>query len=148
MNYQEGGKMSESTIIKLFSLYMGTVIYYFFGFWNELLSVFVIALIIDYISGIIASLKNKKKLNSNYGFWGITKKGLMFLVIIFAHRLDVLFNSDILMNATIFFYLTNELISILENYSNIGLPLPKQITDLINTFSDREKDIFKKNKLK
>lgn len=143
--------MSESTVVKFFSLYVSAasaVINYFFGFWNELLSVFVIALIIDYCSGIIASIRNKKKLNSNYGFWGITKKGLMFLVIILAHRLDVLFSSDILMNATVFFYLTNELISILENYSHIGLPLPKQITDLIKTFSDRDNNIFKKNKLK
>lgn len=116
---------------------LGAFITYAFGGWNELLSFFLLAIAIDYATGIVASLKEKKGLSSEVGFWGLAKKGFMLLVVILAHRLDVLMQTDFVMDGAIYFYLANELISITENYGRIGLPLPKQVKKMIAILKDR-----------
>ncbi|OAB31771.1 holin [Paenibacillus macquariensis subsp. defensor] len=110
---------------------LGSAGTYFLGGWSELISFFLLAIVIDYLTGIAASLKEGDGLSSNVGFWGLAKKGLMLLVVILAHRLDVLLGADVIMIGAIYFYLANELISITENYGRFGLPLPKQIKDII-----------------
>ncbi|OAB34211.1 holin [Paenibacillus glacialis] len=115
----------------------GTIGTYFFGGWTELISFFLLAIVIDYGTGLAASIKEGKGLSSKVGFWGLAKKGLMMLVVILAHRLDVLFGSDVIMIGAIYFYLANELISITENYGRLGLPLPKQIKDVIAILKKR-----------
>lgn len=104
---------------------------YAYGGWSELLGFFLLVVTLDYVTGLIASLKEKKGLNSEIGFWGLAKKGLMLLIILIGHRLDVLFGTDVIMTGAIYFYLANELISITENYGRLGLPLPERIKELI-----------------
>ncbi|CAH0121059.1 hypothetical protein PAE9249_03585 [Paenibacillus sp. CECT 9249] len=104
---------------------------YAYGGWSELLGFFLLVVALDYVTGLIASLKEKKGLNSEIGFWGLAKKGLMLLIILIGHRLDVLFGTDVIMTGAIYFYLANELISITENYGRLGLPLPERIKELI-----------------
>ena len=115
----------------------GTVGTYFFGGWSELISFFLLAIVIDYGTGIAASIKEGNGLSSSVGFWGIAKKGLMLLVVILAHRLDVLMGTDVIMIGSIYFYLANELISVTENYGRLGLPLPNWIREIIAIFKKK-----------
>ncbi|WP_438349946.1 phage holin family protein [Paenibacillus sp. FA6] len=115
----------------------GSVGTYLWGGWSELISFFLIAIVIDYVTGMLASIKEGHGLSSSVGFWGIAKKGLMLLVVILAHRLDVLMGTDVIMIGAIYFYLANELISVTENYGRLGLPLPNKIKDVIAIFKQK-----------
>jgi toxin secretion/phage lysis holin len=110
---------------------------YAFGGWSDLLGFFLLVIVIDYITGVSASLKEGKGLNSEVGFWGLCKKVLMLVVIALAHRADIVMDTEILMIGAIYFYLANELISITENYGRLGLPLPDNIKKLIAVLKDR-----------
>ncbi|EFM12616.1 toxin secretion/phage lysis holin [Paenibacillus curdlanolyticus YK9] len=110
-----------------------------FGVWPQSLTVLLVAMGIDYLTGIAASLKEKKGLNSNVGAWGLTRKGLTLLIILLAHQIDQLLQTnDTTMAAAIYFYLANELISITENYGRLGLPLPDKVRRIIEVLKDKD----------
>lgn len=106
----------------------GAAAAFLFGEWSPLLTLFLITIAIDYISGVAASLKGGRGLNSSVGFWGLAKKALMLLIISMAHYMDLVFDAGFIMNGAISFYLLNEMISITENYGRLGMPLPPQVT--------------------
>ena len=110
---------------------VGMLFTYAFGGWSELLIFLCIAMAVDYITGVVAAIRTEDKLNSEIGFWGLTRKGLMLLVILIAHQLDLLLGTDMIKGGAIYFYLANELISITENYSRIGFPLPEILKRVI-----------------
>lgn len=110
----------------------GGIVTYAFGAWSELLSFFLLVMAMDYVTGIVASLKEGSGLNSSVGFWGIAKKGLVLLVIVLAHRIDILCGTNAVMVGAIYFYLANELVSIIENCGRMGVPLPEQVKELIS----------------
>lgn len=106
----------------------------------ESLTVLVIAMGMDYISGVLASIKEGRGLNSLFGAWGLAKKGLMLLVILLAHRIDILLDlQNATMGAATYFYIANELISITENYGRLGLPMPDYIRKLIEVLKEKKK---------
>ncbi|TYP73923.1 phage holin family protein [Paenibacillus methanolicus] len=118
---------------------LGAVEAFVFGIWQESLTVLLVAMGIDIISGIAAAVKRKTGLNSQIGSWGLTRKGLMFLVILLAHRIDVLLGTGyVTMNAAIYFYLANELISIIENFGVLGIPLPPKLRELIEVLKNKK----------
>ncbi|GGG55362.1 phage holin family protein [Paenibacillus radicis (ex Gao et al. 2016)] len=120
------------------SAVFGSIITFAFGGWVESLTVLVVAMGIDYISGILASIKEGRGLNSLFGAWGLAKKGLMLLVILLAHRVDILLDlHNATMGAATYFYIANELISITENYGRLGLPLPDRIRKIIEVLKDK-----------
>ncbi|MDD9266035.1 holin family protein [Paenibacillus sp. GCM10023248] len=110
---------------------IGAILTYAYGGWSELLSLFFIAMVVDYITGIGASIKEEKGLSSKVGFLGIFKKFLMAVVVVLAHRMDILLGTNVLMTGAIYFYLANELISITENYGRLGLPMPPKLKEMI-----------------
>ncbi|MBH5318256.1 phage holin family protein [Paenibacillus sp. GSMTC-2017] len=117
---------------------LGSVITFAFGSWTESLTFLLVAMGVDYVSGVSASLKEGKGLSSAFGSWGLARKGLMLLVILLAHRIDVLMDTNgMTMGAAIFFYIANELISITENYGRLGLPLPDRIRKIIEVLKDK-----------
>jgi len=117
---------------------IGSIITFAFGSWVEPLTVLVVAMGIDYVSGVAASIKEGKGLNSAFGAWGLARKGLMLLVILLAHRVDILLDtSNVTMGAAIYFYIANELISVTENYGRMGLPLPEKIRKLIAVLKEK-----------
>ncbi len=119
----------------LVNMLLGLVGAYFtfaFGGWTQLLILLCIAMAIDYITGVAAAIRTGDKLNSKIGFWGLTRKGLMLLVILLANQLDLLMGTDVIKGGAIYFYLANELISITENYARIGLPFPTKVKEIIN----------------
>lgn len=117
---------------------MGSILTFAFGSWQESLTLLVVAMGIDYVSGVAAAIKEGKGLNSVIGSWGLTRKGLSLLVILLAHRIDILLETNnVTMGAAIYFYLANELISITENYGRLGFPLPDQLRKIIAVLKDK-----------
>ena len=116
---------------------LGAVITFSFGIWSESLTFLLILMAVDYFTGVAAAIKEGSGLNSNIGFWGLFKKGLILLVMMIAHRLDLLLGADMIMGGAVFFYIANELLSIIENYGRLGLPLPDRIKRIVQVLRDR-----------
>ncbi|MDZ4441680.1 holin [Bacillus cereus] len=128
------------TVVAIFGAFFG----YFFGGWDAILKILVILAVIDYITGIIAA-GYKGELKSKVGFKGISKKVVLFLLIGVAAQLDfVLGSNSAVREATIFFFMGNELLSILENAGSIGIKLPTVLTNTVEILIDKEKQEDKK----
>ena len=127
-------------IIKYASAGIGAFVSFMFGGWSTLLSILLAFVVIDYVSGFFAA-GIEGKLNSSTGMKGIAKKVAVFFVVAVAHMMDVALGYDghILRDATIFFFLANEALSILENAGRIGVPVPgalKKAIDILNEKSE------------
>ncbi|MFC5405271.1 phage holin family protein [Cohnella soli] len=109
----------------------GAAISFSFGTWTESLTFLLVLMAIDYFTGVSAAIKEGTGLNSNFGFWGLLKKAMIMLVMLIAHRLDLLLGIDAVMGSAVFFYIANELLSIIENYGRIGLPLPDRLKQIV-----------------
>lgn len=117
---------------------LGALLNYMFGGWNEMTQLLFLLIALDYMTGIAASIKMGKGLSSEKGFWGIWRKGLMIVIVMVGHRFDVLLGTDIFMVGFIYFYLANELVSIMENCGILGVPLPTQIRKLIALLKNKD----------
>lgn len=118
---------------------LGSIITFAFGSWIESLTLLVVTMGIDYVTGVAASIKEGRGLNSAFGAWGLARKGLMLLVILLAHRIDILMDlNNVTMGAAIYFYIANELISITENYGRIGLPMPDRLREMIEVLKRKK----------
>ncbi|EIT86335.1 prophage LambdaBa02, holin [Fictibacillus macauensis ZFHKF-1] len=115
--------------------YMGNV----FGPMSPMLTALVFLAVIDYVSGVCAAIY-QGKLSSSAGFKGIIKKVIIFCIVAAAHSLDLLFGGEAIRSAAIFFYISNELISIIENAGKMNIPLPRAFTKAIAVLKDREKN--------
>lgn len=110
---------------------IGCAIGYFLGNIDGLLISLVIFAVTDYITGVIAAVY-KKKLSSKVGFKGIAKKLFLFIMVGVANIIDVnVIGQPALRTATIFFYMSNECLSILENAVTIGLPIPDKFKQVL-----------------
>lgn len=116
---------------------LGVLATYLFGGWSDLLSLFLFVLLIDYISGVSASIVEGKGLSSAIGYIGLIKKFAIILIVSLAHMLEKNLGTDLIMQGTIYFFLANELISVVENYGRMGLPLPKQIKSIIMVLKNK-----------
>ena len=105
---------------------------YFLGGWDGFLYALIVFVIIDYITGVMCAVLDKK-LSSDIGFRGIFKKVLIFSLVAIAHIIDksVIGDGSVIRTAVIFFYLSNEGVSILENAAHIGLPIPQKLKDIL-----------------
>lgn len=111
---------------------------YLFGGWSALLSVLLAFVIADYVTGIMAGYV-EGKLSSKIGFRAIPKKIMIFVLVAVAHLIDSsLGENHLFRDATIFFYISNELISILENAGRIGVPVPEQLKQAIQILKGRK----------
>lgn len=105
---------------------------YFLGGWDGFLYALLTFVVIDYITGLMCAVLDKK-LSSEVGFRGIFKKVLIFSLVAIGHIIDknVIGDGSVIRTAVIFFYLSNEGISILENAVHIGLPVPQRLKDIL-----------------
>ena len=119
---------------------------YFLGGCDGLLLALVIFAAVDYITGVMCAI-NDKSLSSHVGFRGICRKVLIFLLVGMAHILDsqIIGSGSILRTAVIFFYLSNEGVSILENAAHLGLPVPEQLKEILEQLHNRSKKEVKKD---
>ncbi|MBO1628182.1 phage holin family protein [Bacillus arachidis] len=126
-------------ITKSFIAAFGGFCGYFFGGWDAVLQILVTMAAIDYITGMIAAGYNGE-LKSKVGFKGIAKKVVLFLMVGVAAQLDTAFGSNsAIREATIFFFMGNELLSILENAGRMGIPLPQALTNAVEILGGKQK---------
>lgn len=123
--------MNWEIIYKFGATGAGSVVGYLFGGWSLLLQVLLVFVIIDYLSGLLAS-GVEGKLSSKVGFKGIAKKIMIFCLVAVGHLIDkALGDGSMIQNAIIFFYLGNELLSIVENAGRTGLKVPEQLKNAV-----------------
>ena len=118
---------------------MGGFVGWFLGGFDGFLYALLVFVIIDYLTGVMVAVL-EKKVSSSVGFIGIFKKILIFCLVAIGHIIDtqVIQNGSILRTAVIFFYLSNEGISILENVALIGLPVPEQLKAVLQQLRDEK----------
>lgn len=116
----------------------GAAISYFYGGWSALLQILLAFVVIDYVTGVLAS-GLEGRLSSAIGAKGIAKKVFIFVIVAVAHLVDISLSGDshVFRDATIFFYLANELLSILENAGRVGLPIPPMISKAVQVLQGK-----------
>ena len=126
------------TIIQSLVCAVGAWLGYFLGGCDGLLYALVIFVAVDYVTGVMCAVADKK-LSSAVGFKGICRKVLIFLLVGLAHILDtqILHETGILRTAVIFFFLSNDGLSILENAAHLGLPIPQALKDVLEQLHNR-----------
>jgi toxin secretion/phage lysis holin len=116
---------------------LGGAVSYLYGGWSTLIQILVVFVVIDYVTGLVAA-GFEGKLSSKIGFKGIAKKIMIFALVAVAHLIDsALGENHLIRDATIFFYLGNELLSILENAGKTGLPIPDQIKNAVQVLKGK-----------
>lgn len=108
------------------------------GGCDGLLFALIAFVVIDYITGVMCAI-NDHTLSSEVGFRGICRKVLIFLLVGIANILDVqvIGTGSVLRTAVIFFYISNEGVSLLENAGRLGLPIPQKLKDILAQLHDR-----------
>ena len=111
---------------------------YYLGGCDGLLLALVAFAAADYLTGVMCAV-SARKLSSNVGFKGICRKVLIFLLVGTANILDVhvIGTGSVLRTAVIFFYISNEGVSLLENAAHLGLPVPEKIKAVLEQLHDR-----------
>ena len=126
-----------NTIQLIFSA-VGGWLGYFLGGRDGLLYALIAFVVIDYITGVMCAIINRE-LSSAVGFKGIFRKVLIFLLVGIANIIDVqvIGTGAVLRTAVIFFYISNEGVSLLENAGHLGLPIPEKIKTVLEQLHDR-----------
>ena len=103
------------------------------GGFDGFLYALIVFVVVDYLTGVMVAVLDKK-LSSEVGFHGIFKKVVIFALVAVGHIVDSY--GSVIRTAVIFFYLSNEGISILENASVLGLPVPQKLKDVLEQLKD------------
>ena len=125
-------------IIQIAFAAIGGWLGWFLGGCDGLLYALIAFAVVDYITGVMCAIADKK-LSSEVGFKGICRKVLIFALVGVANVLDVnvIGTGSILRTAIIFFYISNEGISLLENAGHLGLPIPDKLKSILDQLHDR-----------
>lgn len=117
-----------------------------FGEWTTTLTILVVVMAIDYISGVLVAACGKSPkteaggLSSKVGFIGIAKKGFIMLLVLLATMLDKAIGNETMVFQTslVFYYIANEGLSVLENAALMGLPFPEKLKKALEALRDRD----------
>ena len=128
-------------MIQLMFTAVGGWLGWFLGGCDGLLYALIAFVAIDYITGVMCAI-NDHSLSSEVGFRGICRKVLIFLLVGIANILDVnvIGTGSVLRTAVIFFYISNEGVSLMENAAHLGLPVPEKIKVVLEQLHDRAAD--------
>ncbi|HFR3227080.1 TPA: holin family protein [Streptococcus suis] len=120
---------------------IGGIIGSIFGELDGFLYALLVFMVIDYLTGIMAAIL-EKKLSSSIGKKGIFKKVMIIFLVAMAHMLDlhVVKQGGAVRTAVIFFYFSNEGLSILENATRLGLPIPNRIRNVLRQLQEEHKE--------
>lgn len=133
-------------VVQLAFAAIGGWLGWFMGGCDGLLYALIAFVAADYITGVMCAIIDKK-LSSEVGFKGIFKKVLIFILVGVANILDVqvIGSGCVLRTAVIFFYISNEGVSLLENAGHLGLPIPTKLKDVLEQLHDRTEKENEKN---
>ena len=117
-----------------------------FGEWTTMLTILVVVMAIDYISGVLVAACGKSPkteaggLSSKVGFIGIAKKGFIMLLVLLATMLDKAIGNETMVFQTslVFYYIANEGLSVLENAALMGLPFPEKLKKALETLREEK----------
>ncbi|XVG96568.1 holin family protein [Eubacteriales bacterium KG125] len=114
---------------------------YFLGGCDGLIIALVLFVVIDYITGVMCAVVDRK-LSSAVGFKGIFRKVLIFMLVGIANIIDVqvIKSGSVLRTAVVFFYLSNEGLSLIENSVHLGLPVPEKLKAVLKQLNDKEEN--------
>jgi len=117
---------------------LGGGIGWFLGGLDGFLYALIAFVVIDYITGVMCAIVDKK-LSSNVGFRGIFRKVLIFVMVGIGNLIDtqLIGSREAMRTAVIFFYISNEGVSLLENAAHIGLPIPEKLKDVLAQLHNR-----------
>lgn len=149
--HKEGGIFIKAKFLAI-SGFLGGIIARIMGGFTRDLKTLLLLMAIDFLTGLMVAgiFKNSHKtqsgaLSSKTGFKGIAKKCIALCFVLIAHRLDLLLGISFARTAVILAYITNELISIIENAGLMGVPVPaviKKAIDILNEKQDTKKEDF------
>ena len=110
-----------------------------FGGWTDALTVLLILMAVDYLTGLIVagvfhkSTKSKTgTLESHAGLKGLMRKFIVVCIVVAAHMIDRLLGTNYLRDATAIAFCLNEVISLVENAGLMGVPMPKVLIKAID----------------
>lgn len=131
--------------IQLVFAMIGGWLGYFLGGYDGLLYALIVFMVVDYITGVMCAIVDKK-LSSAVGFKGICRKVLILMLVGIANLLDVqvIGTGSVLRTAVIFFYLSNEGVSLLENAAHLGLPIPEKLKAVLAQLHDKANEVEEK----
>lgn len=116
---------------------LGAIVSYLFGGWTPLLSLFFFVIVLDYLSGLGAAIISGQGLSSSIGFKGLVKKFAIVAIVALSFQLDTVMGTSVIMYGSLYFFICNELISIIENYGRMGLPLPPALKRIIHVLKQK-----------
>lgn len=133
--------------VKLLLTLFGGVIGAIMGELNGFMIALIVFVCVDYATGVMGAIC-EKKLNSETGYKGIFRKICIFMVVAIANVVDtyIIQEGSTLRTATIFFYLSNEGISIMENAARIGVPIPDKLIGVLEQIGESKNDNKKDKK--
>lgn len=115
-----------------------------FGGWSNGMTTLLICMMVDYVSGLVIAgvFKRSPKsengaLESRAGFKGLCRKGMVLLFVLIAYRLDLTFGTEYIRDAVVIGFISNEVISIVENAGIMGVPVPKKLRQAIDMLKDK-----------
>jgi len=125
-------------VIQMVFTAVGGWLGYFLGGYDGLLYALIVFMVMDYITGVMCAVSDRN-LSSEVGFKGICRKVLILMLVGIANLLDVqvIGTGAVLRTAVIFFYLSNEGVSLLENAAHLGLPIPEKLKAILAQLHDR-----------
>jgi len=120
---------------------VGGWIGWFVGGCDGLMYALIAFVVIDYITGVMCAVADRT-LSSAVGFKGICRKVLIFALVGIGHLIDtqVIQSGSMLRTAVIFFYLSNEGVSLLENAAHLGLPVPEKLKDVLKQLHKKSEE--------
>ena len=140
LNYRVAGVSAGIGVI-------GGTIANWFGGWSTDLQTLLLLMAVDFLMGLLIATvwkdSSKSKtgtLQSNACFKGLLKKGVALLFVMIGHRLDITFALDYVRTGVIIAFITNELISIIENAGIMGIPMPAVVKNSIEILKSKQEN--------
>jgi toxin secretion/phage lysis holin len=123
---------------------IGSFVANLFGGWDMALQTLIMFMAVDYITGLMVAGVFKKSpktangaLESKAGWKGLCRKGMTLLIVLVAAQIDNMTGANIIRNAVIIGYVSNEALSILENAGLMGLPIPEKLKNAISVLKGK-----------
>lgn len=145
----KGGNNMKASICSIVGT-IGSTIAYFLGGWDSSIQTLLLFMLIDYITGlVVAGVFHKSKktetgtIESRQCYKGLIKKCTIILFVVIANRLDMQLDSSYIRDAVCIAFMTNELISIIENAGLMGIPIPKIIINAIDILKRKDEEYGK-----